>query len=84
MPEVIFFVQQYNVLSSCVLLSAKKAICCYSNSRWLSWKCLLFVAETNMWLSWKWCNTRAYEVLSPCVVPLASLRSEEVDLKMIG
>ena len=29
------------------------------------------------WLSWKWCM-HAYQVSSPCVVPLGSLRSEEV------
>ena len=30
-------------------------------------------------LSWKQCHTHAYQVSSPCVLPLASLRSEEVN-----
>ena len=34
-----------------------------------------------LWSSWKWCYTHAYQVSSPCVVPLASLRSEDVILK---
>ena len=28
----------------------------------------------NMTLSWKWCNMHAYQVSSPCVLPLATLR----------
>ena len=41
----------------------------------------LFVVIQTKWLSWKSCYTHAYQVSSPCVVPLASLRSEEVILK---
>ena len=28
--------------------------------------------------SWKWCNMHAYQVSSPCVLPLGSLKSEEI------
>ena len=36
-----------------------------------------------LWSSWKRCYTHAYQVSSPCVVPLASLRSEEAILKKL-
>ena len=39
---------------------------------------MLFVAVQMKWFSWKWCYAHAYQVSSSCVVPLASLRSEEV------
>ena len=41
------------------------------------WKLII---EYNQCLlsSWIWCNTYAYQVSSPCVEPLASLRSEEI------
>ena len=35
----------------------------------------------NLKLSWKCFNMHAYQVSSPCVVQLASLKSEEVILK---
>ena len=38
----------------------------------------LFVVVQTKWLSWKLCYMHAYQVSSPCVVPLTSLRSEEV------
>ena len=35
-----------------------------------------------MWSSWKRCNTHVYQVSSPCVLPLASLRSKEFKRKV--
>ena len=45
----------------------------------IAWGYLLLFKQSG--LSRKWCYTHAYKVSSPCVVPLASLRSEEVILK---
>ena len=34
-----------------------------------------------LWSSWKRCNTHVHQVSPPCMLQLASLRSEEVNLK---
>ena len=41
--------------------------------------CKKYPLFTNMWLPWKWCNKHVYQVSSPFVVPLASLKNEEVN-----
>ena len=48
-----------------------EAICCCSNN----------VVVQTMLLSWKRCSTHAYQISSPCVLPLTILRIEEAIFK---